>query len=157
MKVNVSGITLIELIVVIIIISILASFVYPQYKNYKGKSVVSAALSALSSVKDKHLEHYAENGFFEKKVIQYSEKIVVLYHNDSECKHSIYPCLPESYGATTCVSAIINEPVLEVSNPQIALAGTEVDGHMVWEGIACNIYSSRTIPEKYLPASCRYP
>jgi type IV pilus assembly protein PilA len=162
------GFTLIELMIVVAIIGILASIALPAYQDYTVRAKVSEGVIAASSVKIGIAEMLADSGI--AGVARYATEVANDQANIVTNKISGIVV-----GAAGEVTVSFNTAANGISQlaagtndlqyvPSIAggaLANNNSTGSIDWNCAAAlpagttGIAAATTVPNKYLPASCR--
>ena len=149
MKTLQKGFTLIELMIVVAIIAILAAIAIPAYQDYVIRSQVSEGMSLADGAKTAIAEFYSNNGHFPSNNTsaglaqplsingKYTTKLGTGSDGDAAGKITV------TYGNKA--NSHINTLMLDLS----AITHT---GSTEWH---CSSAGGTTIPDKYLPASCR--
>jgi len=145
MKTMQKGFTLIELMIVVAIIAILAAIAIPAYQDYVIRSQVSEGMSLADGTKTAMAEFYSNYGHFPK--INASAGLALPASITGKYTSGVDVGTTNGYIAVTFgnkANAAINGHVL-------ALSAVTHTGSTEWH---C-VNKQTTIPEKYLPSSCR--
>lgn len=140
------GFTLIELMIVIAIIGILAAVALPAYQDYTIRSKISELVIKADGCKTSVAEYFQSQATFPADIAA------------AGCTATATTWA----GTTTVVGTAATSVAITVP----ALAATGTTGNFVLKGTAgattgdpiiwtCNAAAGTTVPQKYLPATCR--
>jgi type IV pilus assembly protein PilA len=140
MTIQQAGFTLIELMIVVAIIGILAAVAIPSYQEYTSRAQVSEAMTLTSGVKIPLLEWMNDKGSFPGDI------------------SSITDSTTGKYVDAVVISGSITVPVITATMKSSGIGAelqgetfvlSSADGGKTW---ICN---TGTIPETFLPSTCR--
>ena len=158
MKKHQAGFTLIELMIVVAIIGILAAIAIPSYMDYTAKARMSEAILAASVGKTAVTETYQTNPSEDPNAGDWG------FESAEDAGLTSVVNGIGSDGDGGIVVAILNSSVTSDNTGwELALVPADADGNkMTWDddqGQNVNQWlcgpNNDSIPEKYLPASCR--
>ncbi len=173
MKTMQKGFTLIELMIVVAIIGILAAIAIPAYQDYTIRSQVTEGLNLAGAVKAEVAEFYAQNGAWPTAL---TGGVGTLGHAAAEIPSGKYVSsvtivdpgtirIAYSNAGGFQANANLNGLVLDLRPALSGLAGGNND--VVWvcgnnagptqvhQPTVPAAGAATTVPNKYLPASCR--
>jgi len=141
------GFTLIELMIVVAIIGILAAIAIPAYQDYTIRAQVSEGLSLMDGAKTAVAEFYTNRGVFPTSNAaagldtqitgNYVSGVVVSQSgNGGKIEATFSDASPQKANAA-------------INNGTLDLGAASTGGSISWTCI------STTIPQKYLPSSCK--
>ena len=149
MKTMQKGFTLIELMIVVAIIAILAAIAIPAYQNYVIRAQVSEGMSLADGAKTAITEYYTNYGKFPT-----TNTLAGLASPGSITGNYVSQV---DAGTTPGVIAVKFSNTLPqkanaaINNDVLALSAITSTGSISW---SCNS-AKTTIPQQYLPSSCR--
>jgi type IV pilus assembly protein PilA len=140
------GFTLIELMIVVAIIGILAAVALPAYQDYTIRAQVSEGMSLGSGARTAMAEFYNDRGRFASAQASYglepADQITGSYVTRVDVE-AVPGIVKITFGNKANTN--IEDAILEFS--AITSAGS-----MAW---TCRAQDTTTLPNKYLPSSCR--
>ena len=174
MKTIQKGFTLIELMIVVAIIGILAAIAIPAYQDYTIRSQVTEGLNLAGAVKAEVAEFYAQNGSWPTAI---NGGAGTLGHTATEIPSGKYVSsvtlvdpgtIRIAYSNTGGfqANANLNGLVLDL-RPALSGAAATGNNDVVWvcgnnagptavhQPATAAAAAAPTVPNKYLPASCR--
>jgi type IV pilus assembly protein PilA len=138
------GFTLIELMIVVAIIAILAAIAIPAYQNYLVRSQVSEGAVLADGVKTPLAEYYANHGNFPTSTASIGLPTTAASLGGKYVS-----------GITLTNSKIVatfgKSSSAKISGEAFVLSPFDNGGSLSW---SCNT-SATTVPQQYLPSSCR--
>lgn len=141
------GFTLIELMIVVAIIGILAAIAIPAYQDYTIRAQVSEGLSLMDGAKTAVAEFYTNTGRLPNSNtsagLATDTSINGNYVTKVDVSNAKDATITAAYGGPKANAAIGSSATLVLS------AITSGGGSIAW---TCK---STTIPQKYLPSSCK--
>jgi type IV pilus assembly protein PilA len=142
------GFTLIELMIVVAIIGILAAIAIPAYQDYTIRAQVSEGLSLMDGAKTAVAEYYTNTGKFPPSNASAG------LATDTSISGKYVTKVDVGTGAGTTISATFGGPSANTAIGKTAVlslsAVTAGGGAISW---VCK--SNSTIPQKYLPSTCK--
>jgi len=142
------GFTLIELMIVVAIIGILAAIAIPAYQDYTIRAQVSEGLSLMDGAKTAVAEFYTNTGRLPSNNtsagLPTPISIKGKYVSSVTVSNTANNTITAAFGGPSANSALGTSALLSLS------AVTTGGGSISW---ACK--SNGTIPQKYLPSSCK--
>jgi type IV pilus assembly protein PilA len=135
------GFTLIELMIVVAIVGILAAIALPAYQDYTIRARVSEALAAAGACKTQIAEYVASRGAV-------PADLAASGCSDVASKYADAPAV--AAGVITMTTSAATELGAAASST-FTLTPVPADGTPITEWVC----AKGTLPDKYLPASCR--
>ena len=139
------GFTLIELMIVVAIIAILAAIAIPAYQNYLVRSQVSEAAVLTDGVKTPLAEYYANHGDFPSATAS-----IGLPTTAASLGGKYVSGITLAAGKITATMG--GKASSKIAGEFFVLSPTDNGGSVTW---TCSNASQTTIPQQYLPSSCR--
>jgi len=154
------GFTLIELMIVVAIIGILAAVALPAYQTYTVKAKVSEVVLAASGCRTAISEVYqtgssapgANNWGCEQTVANSSSKYVSKVETTNDGAISVTVSSDGSLPTDVQGKVLSLVPYADASTTQVSTNVGKAGGVFKW---VCGDSATTTIPNKYLPGSCR--
>jgi type IV pilus assembly protein PilA len=140
------GFTLIELMIVVAIIAILAAIAIPAYQNYLIRSQVSEGAVLSDGAKTAVSEYYSNHGSWPS-----NGQSAGLPTNAASISGKYVSAVAVANGVIT---ATFSGPEVnsKISGDTFTLSPIDNGGSVNW---TCNGSKKGTIPDTYLPSSCR--
>ena len=150
MKTMQKGFTLIELMIVVAIIAILAAIAIPAYQDYVIRSQVSEGMSLADGAKTALAEFYSNSGHFPAN----NASAGLATNISISGKYTTELDTGSTGTAGTGKIKVIfgNKANTKLDTLALVLSGVTHAGSTEWH---CASGGGTTIPEKYLPTSCR--
>ena|SRR5690348_8379078 len=146
MKTMQKGFTLIELMIVVAIIAILAAIAIPAYQDYVIRSQVSEGMSLADGAKTAVAEFYSNYGHYPlnntSAGLAPAGSIVGKYTTGLDVATAVGK-IEVTFG---------NKANTKIAGDILVLSSVAKGGSTEWH---CNSAGGTTIPDKYLPSSCR--
>jgi type IV pilus assembly protein PilA len=150
MKTFQKGFTLIELMIVVAIIAILAAIAIPAYQDYVIRSQVSEGMSLADGAKTAVAEFYSNYGHYPAN----NQSAGLAQPGSITGKYTIG--LGTGSDESSAVGKITvkfgNKSNSKILNDLLVLSAVSHTGSTEWH---CGSVGGTTIPDKYLPSSCR--
>jgi type IV pilus assembly protein PilA len=141
------GFTLIELMIVVAIIGILAAIAIPAYQDYTIRAQVSEGLSLMDGAKTAVAEYYTNTGNLpannSSSGLATNTSISGKYVTQVDVSNATNKTISATFGGPSANTAIGKSAIL-------SLSAVTSGGSISW---ACK--SNGTIPQKYLPSTCK--
>jgi type IV pilus assembly protein PilA len=148
MKSMQKGFTLIELMIVVAIIAILAAIAIPAYQDYLVRAQVSEGATLMDGGKTAVAEFYSNSGALPKSNGSAGLATAASINGSyvSQVEVTATGILEATYSNTAPQKAN-----LAINGLVLSLSPITTGGSMKW---SCN-NAATTVPDKYLPSSCR--
>jgi type IV pilus assembly protein PilA len=142
------GFTLIELMIVVAIIAILAAIAIPAYQNYLIRSQVSEGAVLTDGAKTAVAEFYSNQGTFPSANVSAG-----LPSASTSIAGKYVASVTVDQGAAGIIGAAFNTTTANkaIQGTIFALSPTPNGGSITWSCLS----SQTTVPQIYLPTSCR--
>jgi type IV pilus assembly protein PilA len=150
-KIKESGFTLIELMITVAIVGILAAIALPAYEDYTIRAQVSEGILLNERFKPVIEEYYAQNGTFPDPSINNTI-------GSATGKYSTNSIVAGGNSSTVYVLATFgNQANAKIQGKDLTLMAEKVSGqdNLIWSCKGNSGISSNSVPNKYLPTSCR--